>query len=81
MIVQIVINIVVIGDQREKEKGWRVLMSQVLTMLGKFGSPDDTDSSGHLLSPSALNNDTWVVHVEQISPILVEKQDRIQLIC
>ena len=33
-----------------------------------------------ILSPPALN-DTWVVHVEQISPILVEKQDRIKLIC
>ena len=34
-----------------------------------------------ILLPPAINNDTWVVHVEQISPILVEKQDRIKLIC
>ena len=32
-----------------------------------------------ILSPPVINNDTWVVHVEQISPILVEKQDRIKL--
>ena len=51
---------------------------------GKFGSPDDADStsnsSGHPVPPT-LNNDTRVVHVEQMSPILVEKQDRIKLIC
>ena len=55
-------------------------MSQAQTRSGKFGSSDDADStsnsSGNLLSAPALNDDTCVVHVEQISPILVEKQDR-----
>ena len=60
-------------------------MSQALTRSGKFSLSDEADStsnsSGHLISPPALNDNTWVVHVEQISPILVEKQDRIRLIC
>ena len=61
-------------------------MSQKQTRSGKFGSSDDavstSNSSGHLLSAPALNDNTWVVHVEQIRHILVEKQDRrIKLIC
>ena len=87
MIVQIIINIVVIRDlretergrERERERGGGVsAMSQALTRSGKFSLSDEADSTsnsaGHLISPPALNDDTWVVHVEQISPILVEKK-------
>ena len=85
MIVQIIINIVVIERGGGGEGGGECAMSQALRRSGKFGSPDGADStsnsSGRPLSPPALNDGTWVVHVEQISPILVEKQDRIKLIC
>ena len=87
MIFQIIINVVVIRDKRERERreGGGGALPQAQTRSGKFGSLDDADStsnsSGHLLSPPALNDATWVVNVEQISPILVEKQDRIKLTC